>query len=223
MADKGRGGYAFFTPSSSTKSSCPSISFACRPLGLYLCGEHQSVITMKKLLLLAAAACLCWGQAAAQKEGPGRPLPPDSLHGRHPRLADVPNPEEAARAETDCLKEELQLTEKQYKKVYKLNLKAQKERLEARFPAPPSGMPMPPGEDRRPPMPEGGFPPMMGEGRPPMPPADHADRAEQLAEQARKREKKMKKILTDEQFARWKELQARSPRPRPEKAEKPGE
>lgn len=72
-------------------------------------------------------------------------------------------------------------------------------------------------------MPEGGFPPMMGEGRPPMPPADHADRAEQLAEQARKREKKMKKILTDEQFARWKELQARSPRPRPEKAEKPGE
>lgn len=152
---------------------------------------------MKKLLLLAAAACLCWGQAAAQKEGPGRPLPPDSLHGRHPRLAEVPNPEEAARAETDRLKEELQLTEKQYKKVYKLNLKAQKERLEARFPAPPSGMPMPP--------------------------ADHADRAEQLAEQARKREKKMKKILTDEQFARWKELQARSPRPRPEKAEKPGE
>lgn len=178
---------------------------------------------MKKLLLLAAAACLCWGQAAAQEEGPGRPLPPDSLHGRHPRLAEVPSPEEAARAETDRLKEELQLTEKQYKKVYKLNLKAQKERLEARFPAPPSGMPMPPGEGRRPPMPEGGFPPMMGEGRPPMPPADHADRAEQLAEQARKREKKMKKILTDEQFARWKELQARSPRPRPEKAEKPGE
>lgn len=123
---------------------------------------------MKKLLLLAAAACLCWGQAAAQKEGPGRPLPPDSLHGHHPRLAEVPNPEEAARAETDRLKEELQLTEKQYKKVYKLNLKAQKERLEARFPAPPSGMPMPPGEGRRPPMPEGGFPPMMGEGRPPI-------------------------------------------------------
>jgi len=178
---------------------------------------------MKKLLLLAAAACLCWGQAAAQEGEAGRPLPPDSLHGRHPRLAEVPNPEEAARAETDRLKEELQLTEKQYKKVYKLNLKAQKERLEARFAAPPAGMPMPPGEGRRPPMPAGGFPPMMGEGRPPMPPVDHAARAEEREKQARKREKKMKKILTDEQFARWKELQARPPHPRPEDAEKPEE
>ena len=178
---------------------------------------------MKKLLLLAAAACLCWGQAAAQAERSGRPAPPDSVRGLHPRFAEVPNPEKAARAETDRLKEELQLTEKQYKKVYKLNLKAQKERMEARFPAAPGGRPMPPGGGFRPPMPEGGFPPMMGEGRPPMPPMDPEARAERLKKQAQKREKKMRKILTDEQFARWKELQARPPRPVPPAGEKPAD
>lgn len=185
---------------------------------------------MKKLLILAAAACLCWGQAAAQEERPEWPVPPDSAQGPHPRFAEVPNPEKAARAETDRLKEELQLTEKQYKKVYKLNLKAQKERLEARFPAMGEGRPMPPmGGGRppmggsRPPMPEGGFPPMMGQGFPPMPQENPEERAERMKKQAQKREKKMKKILTEEQFARWKELQARPPHPVPPEAERPAD
>lgn len=36
---------------------------------------------------------------------------------------EVPNPEKMAQKETDCLKEALNLTDKQYKKVYKLILK----------------------------------------------------------------------------------------------------
>jgi hypothetical protein len=38
---------------------------------------------------------------------------------------EVPSPEKAARKMTDQMKEELQLTDKQYDKLYKLNLKEQ--------------------------------------------------------------------------------------------------
>lgn len=40
---------------------------------------------------------------------------------------EVPSPEKAARKMTDRMKEELQLTDKQYDKLYKLNLKEQQE------------------------------------------------------------------------------------------------
>ena len=106
----------------------------------------------------------------------------------------------------------------------------QKERMEARFPAMGEGRPMPPMGGGRPPMggsrpsmPEGGFPPMMGQGFPPMPQENPEERAERMKKQVQKREKKMKKILTEEQFARWKELQARPPHPVPPEAERPAD
>ena len=50
---------------------------------------------------------------------------------------EVPNPEKMAQKETDRLKEALNLTDKQYKKVYKLILKEQRELLENRMQRPP--------------------------------------------------------------------------------------
>lgn len=160
-------------------------------------------------MLIAAAACLCLSQAAAQGD-----------------------PEKAAKAETDRLQKELQLTDKQYKKVYKLVLKEQKERLENRPPMPAGGRgDMPPRRDGgRPQMPQGGgegfpsmggedgFPPQMqmGQGGDDRPFRDNRqDRAEEMKKKAEKQEKKMKKILTDEQFAKWKEMQAPMPGHRP--------
>ena len=80
------------------------------------------------------------------------------------------------KAQTDRLKEALQLTDKQYKKIYKLNLKEQKARLKARSGRPENGHLMPPPDGMRPPGGDGGnFPPQMDEGdfrpRMGMPPA----------------------------------------------------
>lgn len=132
-------------------------------------------------------------------------------HGRH--FAQVPDPEQAAKLETDRLRKELQLTDKQYKKIYKLNLKEQEERLE-NFPPMPRGRGnfMPPRDGMQPPMmPEGDFSRPSGQARPPMPAQDAEERAEELKKKQEKREKKMKKILTEEQFAKWKKMQQPPP------------
>ena len=174
---------------------------------------------MKKLILVLAATCLSLTQATAQEARP------DSMptHGRH--SAQVPDPEQAAKLETDRLRKELQLTDKQYKKIYKLNLKEQKERLE-NFPPMPRGRGnfMPPRDGMQPPMmPEGDFSRPSGQARPPMPAQDAEERAEELKKKQEKREKKMKKILTEEQFAKWKKMQQQPPRQRPEKEPAPRE
>lgn len=171
---------------------------------------------MKKKMFILAAACCCLlgGQALAQ-ERPERPgAPADSVRPHREHFAEVPNPEKAARAETDRLKEALQLTDKQYKKVYKLLLKEQKERLEAFAARPPRGEGRPGMGPRgdRPPMGGGGFPSDMQGVRPPMgderpaPRPDRAAREEEMKKKAAKRDKKMKKILTDEQYLQWKAL-----------------
>ena len=178
---------------------------------------------MRKQILMVAALSLCLGQAMAQTDEPRVALPPDSLLGERPNFAEMPNPEEVAKRQTDRLKEALQLDEKQYEKVYELNLKEQKECLEERMQGPhlmggEGRRPMPPGWDGQPPM-EDDFPPQMGEGkRPPMPSdEDRKERAEELRKKeekrAKKRNRKMKKILTDEQYARWKALPPEKPQP----------
>lgn len=182
---------------------------------------------MKKLILMAAAACFCLIQAAAQENLSQRPAHFDSLPGRAHRLAEVPNPEKTAKAEADRLQKKLHLTDKQYKKIYKLILKEQKERLANRpsmFGGGRGNMP-PRGGGMRPQMPQGGdedfsafnddgsFPPQM-----PMKAADKAipfrdnpqERTERRKKIAEKYEKKIKKILTDEQFTQWKEMQPRT-------------
>ena len=65
---------------------------------------------------------------------------------------EVPNPEKAAQRRTDEMDKALNLTEKQYKKIYKLFLKEEKEKVEAMMQRHPGGM--------------NGLPPMAG--RPPM-------------------------------------------------------
>lgn len=113
-------------------------------------------------------------------------------------VKEIPNPEKAARKLTDEMNELLRLTEKQYKKVYKLNLKAEKEKIERMTGKNPFG-----GE--RPPMfPMGGTPPLgsfpPGNGsRPPMP----ENMQEDMRSRIEKRNKKLKKILTDEQYEKW--------------------
>ena len=69
---------------------------------------------------------------------------------------EVPSPEKAARKMTDRMKEELQLTDKQYDKLYKLNLKEQQEHFATMTER---------GNGQRPSM---GGRPGMGGGRPPM-------------------------------------------------------
>lgn len=135
---------------------------------------------------------------------------------------EVPNPEKMAQKETDRLKEALNLTDKQYKKVYKLILKEQRELLENRMQRPP--MMGANGRGPRPPH-EGGMPPMgMGEGapdgmhRPPMMDgAPKPESAEDMQKRIAKKNKKMKKILTETQYDQWLDMsQKLMPKHKPE-------
>ena len=54
-----------------------------------------------------------------------------------------------------------------------------------------------------------------------MPPSDLEERAEKQRKQAEKRDKKMKKILTDEQYARWKAMKLAQPERFPHQGDKP--
>lgn len=122
--------------------------------------------------------------------------------GRKPAMRKVVDPETSARELTDRMKEELKLTEKQYKKVYKLNLKEAEAMADENKPEMPDGMNRA-GEGRdgmRPGMrpdgmrmgPGGGMRPRPGDG------TDNADFSEK-AEQ-------MKKILDDGQYAKWQDM-----------------
>lgn len=137
-------------------------------------------------------ALLCMGmmvfsvQGMAQSEGSAGP------GQKKEHFREIPNPEKAAGREAEHLKKELDLTEKQYKKVYKLLLKEQRELFENRSQRPgmPGGMPPMGG-----PRPEGmrGMP--MGEGP--------KEKQEDLQKRIEKKNKKMKKILTEAQYDQW--------------------
>lgn len=110
-------------------------------------------------------------------------------------------PEQVAKHETDRLKEVLELSEKQYKKVYKLLLKEQRALLENRMPHSPMGMdnPMFMDDDFE-----------RNDFRPPhqmTPPSDRLpfdkENAEEMQKRIKKKNKKMKKILTESQYDKW--------------------
>ena len=136
---------------------------------------------------------------------------------------EVPNPEKIAQKETDRLKEALNLTDKQYKKVYKLLLKEQRELFEQRMQRPPMMFGEGPGNGMRPPH-EGGMPPMgegmmPGEGgmhRPPMGAGPKPEKAEDMQKRVEKKNKKMKKILNESQYDQWLGM-SRKPAPEPKK------
>lgn len=147
---------------------------------------------------------------------------------------EVPNPEKAAQRRTDEMDKMLDLTEKQYKKIYKLFLKEEKERVEALMERHPGGMngqpPMggrPPRGEGRPPMgggmpPQGGGFPGMGEDADEMTPEERMKaHVEEMQKEQEKREKKIRKILTDEQYEIW---QTRKPQVLPPmpKGDRPG-
>ncbi len=163
---------------------------------------------------LSIAVCLisCLGTASAQSDDLNTNGRQQTERKQLPR--EVPNPEKIARQMTDQMKESLQLNEKQYKKIYKLNLKEQKERFTN---SQNSGQRRPPmrGEGfemggERPPM-GGGRPPIMGDGSFPdqmdSPSRTNGDsdkeKAESLQKVAEAKEKKIKKILSTEQYAKW--------------------
>ena len=119
------------------------------------------------------------------------------------------SPEKSARHTTDRMDSLLDLTKKQYDKLYKLNLKWAREDAENKTAMPrtggrPEGAP----DFGR----GGGFRQELHGNRPPegmdrRPPRDFVpsgDR-EKMEKQRKKREKKLKKVLTDEQYARWTE------------------
>lgn len=122
---------------------------------------------------------------------------------------EVPNPEKAAQRRTDEMDKALNLTEKQYKKIYKLFLKEEKEKVEAMMQRHPGGMDGQPPMGGRPPMgggmpPQGGGFPGMGEFPEGMSPEERMkEHAEKMQKEQEKREKKIRKILTEEQYAIW--------------------
>jgi hypothetical protein len=155
----------------------------------------------RNMKLIGLAACLisCTSLAVAQEN----PEPQERQQHEQRLPREVPNPEKIATQMTDQMQESLQLTEKQYKKIYKLNLKEQKEHFKA----------MQNSGEQRPPM-GGGEPPMMGEGgfpggmgeRPMM--NKEQDSADAQKKAAETKEKKIKKILTTEQYEKWQAQQA---------------
>lgn len=141
---------------------------------------------------------------------------------------DIPSPEGNARRITEVMRTRLGLSEKQYKKVYKIQLEEQKKIFKYR-PMPQRGERK--GLEQRPPRgghPQGGRPPMvgrlegMGGGRPPMPPhemgmdenrPDPEKVSKELAKAAQKRDKKLKKALDASQYVRWKAMEEEVLRP----------
>lgn len=140
---------------------------------------------------------------------------------------EVPNPEKAAQRRTDEMDKMLDLTEKQYKKIYKLFLKEEKEKVEALMERHPEGMNGQPPMGGRPPMgggmpPQGGGFPGMGGDMDDMTPEERMKaRGEEIQKEQEKREKKIRKILTDEQYEIW---QTRKPQilPPMPKGDRPG-
>lgn len=156
-------------------------------------------------------------------------LPDEPQQEKKAPVKEIPNPEKTARKRTDEMDKVLNLTEKQYKKIYKLNLKEEREKLEALIgrgdrdtgcpPMMGGGRPPMRHSDGEPPMMDGGSqPPMMGHGRRPMmaPPADNDKMKDDIRERTEKKMKKIRKILTDEQYDLWLTMK---PEPRPEPAD----
>lgn len=155
---------------------------------------------------------------------------------------DIPSPERNARLITEAMQSRLGLTEKQYKKVYKIQLAEQKKIFKYRPEPqrgerkefgnrPPRGRRM---EGGRPPM-GGGFEGKRG-GRSPMPPREmRADNdrpdpekiAKNLTKAAQKRDKKLKKVLDKGQYEQWLRLEdeVMAPfrfKPEPDRPGRPG-
>lgn len=163
---------------------------------------------IKHALFCAALVGTAWSAQA-------NALPYQSVQTENSEKKELPNPEKAARRMTDEMQKSLGLTDKQYKKVYKLNLKEEKARVEQmkargadgnRPPmmggAPSGDFPMMGGGPG-----DGGFHPIGGNGGPGIPPPSGSKN--DMRTLMEKKNKQMKKILTEEQYAKWHSEQPR--------------
>lgn len=163
---------------------------------------------IKHALFCAALVGTAWSAQA-------NTLPYQSVQTENSEKKELPNPEKAAKRMTDEMQKSLGLTDKQYKKVYKLNLKEEKARVEQmkargadgnRPPmmggAPSGDFPMMGGGPSG-----GGFHPIGGNGGPGIPPPSGSKN--DMRTLMEKKNKQMKKILTEEQYAKWHSEQPR--------------
>ena len=114
-------------------------------------------------------------------------------------LSKFVSPEIIAKKKTDEMKETLQLNDKQYKKMYKLLLKEEQKKLNQKD----NRLPIPPNrgfENRNNNM----IPPSKIQPNFPPPPPPINDNFRNIQKERTKREKKIKKILTTEQYEKWK-------------------
>lgn len=163
--------------------------------------------------------------ANAQPQGGPRP----EFKGEH---RPMPTVNEIAQQKTNAMDHELTLTEKQYKKIlkyYKEEAEKEREMMED-FPGekpdfgggrPPMGGPGMggPGMGGGFRGPQGGFPgggPGMGGGRPPMGGPAMGMSDEEMEKYYEKQDKKLKKILTPEQYDRWRRKHPAGHLPMPE-------
>lgn len=159
----------------------------------------------KQFWIAVCAALFIYGGTAMAQEA-DKDMPARSEKHYKP----VPlSPEKSARQTTDRMDSLLNLTKKQYDKLYKLNLKWAREDAENKMTAPhmgrrPEGAPVfgQAGDFGQ--GPHGNRPPEGMDRRPPRDFAPSGDR-EKMEKQRKKREKKLKKVLTDEQYVRWME------------------
>lgn len=170
-----------------------------------------------KVVLVAAFTCLSMSIIAQQSDK-------KATH-------EVPSPEGMARHITEQMKRVVQLNETQYKKIYKLNLNEQRKLFKQQQAQQKSGE----GAENRPPM--GGPGGDMGGGMPPMGDGDfgggmpQGDRNsdsqsfEEKAAAAKKiaehKDKKLKKVLTSDQFSKWKAFEAEQLKNAPKKGMEP--
>lgn len=213
------------------------------------CRKAHNIITMNMkriylmLMMLASVSIIA---AAEGQDSTARYSGPRPPHGRPEMLRHV-SPEKKAEAKADRMQKTVDLSDKQYKKVYRLFLKTEKAKSEDMSQRPPMGGP----GGMRPPMggPEGMRPPMGGGpgmghgpgGRPDMlaqhgstgmredrPSPDGKDTlqmpelpSEEQIEAMQKEDRKLRKILSESQYEKWQRISAEKPG-KPGKAERAG-
>lgn len=135
---------------------------------------------MNRLLAIIATLIIVSVAVSAQ--------PPRPQGGHGPRPEKRLSPDEIARKKTDDMDKVLSLDEKQYKKIYRIYLKEENARQQAFEGMGPMGPP------------PGGMPPM-GDWEPAKPKVGGKDIDSD--EYIDAREKKFQKILTEEQYMKW--------------------
>lgn len=166
---------------------------------------------MKRILLIAAAALFTFSAMSAQDNTQGQDK------GQRPKVS---TSKERAQRQADRLKDELKLSDKQYKKVYKAFLSQEKE-MEGMMSQGNQGGQRPEGMGGQPPQGMGpggmggqrpqGMGPGMGGQRPQnmdgQMPEGMKDRADKMKNVREKTDKKLKQILSEDQYVLYQKHQ----------------